>query len=297
MNSVPQLRYLDARNPYKRSHKKRELQVVIMVRSPLMENMTEGRTSLGSSARDPNIVRQLAAVGFDWVQIDMMFTETDWNMVERLITTAEAVDITPVVRIQSNPHIGYDHRIAVDVTRAEGVGAQFIKMSYSCKKEIEECMAVSKDWHRRAAIVHPFKNFDEWDPKIKEMAAGTVIMPFAESKGGLSDMEEVLAIPGLKAFCIGLTDGSLSLSGTNKPDWYHPKLWEMINKAVKIGNDRGIMISANTSYVYSLDELAKRAKRLHDAGVRCIFMQPQAFLFQLAYQPFMDSVKKQISSS
>lgn len=44
-----------------------------------------------------------------------MFTGLDFGRTLLLIRTGEAAEISPVVRVQSNPWLGYDPRIAVDV--------------------------------------------------------------------------------------------------------------------------------------------------------------------------------------
>lgn len=262
-----------------------------MTNNPLLENMKSGRTSLGLYVNSPDMVELCAHLGFDWFMIDQMFTGLDWSKTEELIRAGEAAGITPVVRVQANPWIGYDHRIAVDVTRVQGIGAQFIFVSHSCKKEIEECIAVSRDWHRRALWIHPFKSFDEWDLTTDEMERETFIIPFPESKGALEELEETLSIPGVKALFIAMTDASRVITGSAKPDFYHPKLWEYITKAVAIGKEKGIIIGANTSYAYNMEEMRKRTQRLHEAGIKMIMIQGAPFLFQVAVGQFLDTVK------
>lgn len=268
-----------------------------MNKNPLLEKFQEKKVSLGLSINEPDLVELCAHVGFDWFSIDQMFTGNDWSKTQYLIRTGEAAGITPVVRVQANPWLGYDHRIAVDVTRNQGIGATFMFVSYSCKKEIEECVAASKDWHRKGSTIHPFKSFDEWDKKIDTMAAGTFIIPHAESKGALEELEETLAMPEIKIFFIAMTDASKAITGQKKPDWNHPKLWEYVNKAVTLGEKHGVMIGANTSYIYSLKEMRERVKKLVDAGVKMIFTQTACFLFQIAATEFLDGVKKDLNLS
>jgi 4-hydroxy-2-oxoheptanedioate aldolase len=259
----------------------------------LLENMVRGKTSIGRTTTDPGMVRLLAKLGFDWVELDMMFSANDWDSIDRLITTAEAAEITPIVRVQSNPDLGYDHRIAVEVSRAQGIGAQFIFVSHSCKKEIDESVLVSKGWHKRTETL-PLTNPDEWESKVKQLSSETFVVPHAETKGAFEEMEDTLAIPGVKAFYFAMTDGSRALKGTEKPDWNLPKLWEYIDTAVKIGKKQDIMIGANTSYTPSFDELRKRVKKLHEHGVRMIDIQTSNFLFQISVGPFLDSIKKDL---
>lgn len=262
-----------------------------MKKNPLLENIKSGMTSLGLYINSPDMVELCAHLGFDWFMIDQMFTGIDWSKTEEMIRTGEAAGITPVVRVQSNPWIGYDHRIAVDVTRVQGIGAQFILVSNSCKKEIEECIAVSGDWHRKALWIHPFKSFDEWDLKTDELEKQTFIIPQPESKGGLEELEETLSIPGVKIFFIGMTDASKVITGSAKPDWYNPKLWEYVNKALAIGKEKDVVIGANTSYAYDMEEMRKRTRKLHEAGVRMIMIQGASFLFQVAVGKFLEEVK------
>jgi len=60
---------------------------------------------------------------------------------------------------------------------------QFVMVSHSCKKEMEECLSVSGDWHRNALIVHPFHSQDEWKSKTKQIAESNYVIAHAESKG------------------------------------------------------------------------------------------------------------------
>ncbi len=98
----------------------------------------------------------------------------------------------------------------MDVTRTHGIGAKFIKISYSCKKEIEGSLVISKDWYGNAMLVHPYSNAEEWITKSDERAEGTFIIPSAESKGALEDFEDIFsyALQGIKIFDIALTDAS-----------------------------------------------------------------------------------------
>jgi 2-keto-3-deoxy-L-rhamnonate aldolase RhmA len=52
------------------------------------------------------MVELAAFLGLDWFMIDMMFTVLDFGRTQLLIRTGEAAEITPVVRVQSNPWLG-----------------------------------------------------------------------------------------------------------------------------------------------------------------------------------------------
>src|SRR5439155_27115421 len=128
--------------------------------NPLLENIRSGKPSLGLYINSPDMVELCGFLGFDWFLIDQMFTANDWSKTAELMRAGVASEITPLVRVQSNPWLGYDHRIAVDVTRALGIGAQFVLVSNACKQEIDECVEVASDWHRMALTVHAFREFE-----------------------------------------------------------------------------------------------------------------------------------------
>jgi len=264
-----------------------------MTHNPLLEKIQRHETALGLWINSPDMVELCDHIGFDWFVIDQMFTGMDWSKTEEMIRTGVAAGITPVVRIQSNPWLGYDHRIAVDVTRAEGIGAQFIHVSYSCKREIEESLMASSDWHRKALWIHPFDSDTEWVAKTRKLRQETYLIPCIESKG-IEELEETLAIPGLKMFFFAMTDLSKTVTNSDTPDWYHPQLWKYLERAVTIGRQKGIVIGANTSYAYSLDEMSKRVIKLREAGVQMIMLQGASFLFQVAIGGFLKGLKKEL---
>ncbi len=264
------------------------------LRNPLLDKYKSGKTALGVIVNSPDMIEVCAKVGFDWVEIDQMFTAFDWSDVQYMIRTAEAAGVTPVIRIQSYPWLGYDHRIPVDVSRALAIGAQFVMVSHSGKREIEECLSLADDWHRKALWLHPFKNFDEWGTVTEEMKEGTFIIPQPESAGALADLDETLALPGVKMLFFAMGDLSKLLSGSKKPEWYHPKLWEYVRHAVALGKEHGVMIGGVTSYAYDVQELANRIKKLHDEGVRLIMLPGVNFVTQLVLGNLIDGVKRDL---
>ena len=151
-----------------------------MAENRLRNAVNSGRTALGVWANDPETVELCAFMGFDWIMIDMMFTGMDFRDVQTMIRTCQGAGITPVVRMQMNPWHGYDAHMAVDLSRIQGIGAEYVLISHSGLKEIEEALEVAKDWHRRALWVHPFRG-REWEATIDEMAEMSYVIPHAES--------------------------------------------------------------------------------------------------------------------
>lgn len=260
-----------------------------MQKNPLLTKMREGGTCIGTRINSADMIELCAHVGFDWFVIDQMFSANDWARTEEFMRTGEAAGITPVVRVEGNPWVGYDHQLAVHVSRAMGIGAQFVMISNSCKKEVDECIEVSKGWHRKAMIIHPYN--DEADWLAEHARPENFVIPQPESKGALDELDETIMHPGVKAIFFAMSDASMAVTGQKKPDWYHPLIWEHLDRVVALGKKYDCIIGANTSYGYDFNELVKRVRRLHEHGVRLIQVQSVNFMFQIAANKFLRELR------
>ena len=84
------------------------------------------------------------------------------------------------------------------------------------------------------------------------------------------------------------------IGNSKKPNWDDPKLWQFVDRAVKIGKEKGIVIGANTSYAYTMAEMRQRVKRLKEAGMGFIMIQGAPFLFQVAMTEFLNGVREDL---
>jgi 2-keto-3-deoxy-L-rhamnonate aldolase RhmA len=140
--------------------------------------------------------------------------------------------------------------------------------------------------------IHPFNSFEDWDRKREGSSEETFIIPQPESRGALDSLEDVMRLPGVKIVLIAMTDGSRVLTDSNRPDFYHPALWEYVDRAVALGKEYGVTVGANTSYAYDLDEIEHRISVLQEHGVQMILVQGAMFLFQVTMTGFLKRVRK-----
>ena len=143
-----------------------------MPRDSLREKLDTGASAIGVIALDPYSIEVAAHMGFDWIFIDQMFTSLDWTVTEGLLRCCDAAGITPVIRVPSNPWLGYDHRIAVEVTRLISIGARYIVVSNSCRKEIEECLEAARNWHHKYWV-----HVDAQDKELAGKGSGEYSQP------------------------------------------------------------------------------------------------------------------------
>jgi 4-hydroxy-2-oxoheptanedioate aldolase len=268
-----------------------------MLRDSLQDKISSGGAAMGMWLNDVYMIDLAAHMGFDWFMVDQMFTPTDWNQADQLLRAGEAAGITPVLRLQSNPWLGYNDQLAQDLTRALGIGYQYVMVSNSGKREMEECAEVARDWHRKALWVHPFSSMDQWSTVTADMVHGTHVIPQPESSGGLSELEDTLDIDGIDFAFFAMTDASKVLrDGSETPDFYNEKLWDLLDRTVAKARKANKVIGANISYAYDMAELHRRTVRLVEHGVRMIMLQGAGFLFQVAIGAFMRDLDDEVTS-
>lgn len=265
-----------------------------MLRDSLAEQLadTGNGPALGCRTDDPHMVELLAHMGFHWVWFDQMFSSNDWKQIEVLLRAADASGITPVVRIQSSPWLGYDRRVSAEAARAFGIGAKYVMVSPSGKAEIEECLKVAEDWHSPLHI-HPFAGASDW-ARAEQADRSRFVIPQAETEQAIHSYDELIGHEGLRFVFYAMTDASRMLGNSAGPDWYAPDLWDLVDRTVRKANAAGVVVGANTSYAYEMDEMIRRIVKLHKAGVRMIMAQSAYFLFQLGIGGMLKDLAAQL---
>ena len=230
-------------------------------RDPLGEKTRQGKPAIGLFINDPDMVELCGYIGFDWFMIDQMYSTNDWGRTQNLIRAGEAVGITPVVRVHSNPWLGDDPHVPANVARALALGARYVLVSNRGRRDIETCIKAIHDWHRRVMVLNPFVGLSagELERQMQQVADETFVIPQPECRSALDEALETLAIPEVRMLFVATGDASRELSDTGSWDWYHPKLRALIESLVEAGKRKGAVIGASTGSGQDLAELAKES--------------------------------------
>ncbi len=268
-----------------------------MASGGLDEKLQVGAPNIGLWVAAPDLVEVSGYVGFDWFMVDQMFSANDWQRTEELIRAGEAAGIPAIVRVQGFPWLGYDHRVAVDVARASGIGARYLMVPASGLEELEECLKAAQDWHRRILNVHMSRAGTPSAAGVGSSGPGAVIIPHLETRESLRSLGQIIAHPEVRQVFIAVTDASRALSHDLQPDFYSPALWEYLDEAVTLGRAHNTMVGANTGFGHSLDEMCRRVVRLREHGVSMVMVQGASFLFQLAATEILTAFLGQVRGS
>jgi 2-keto-3-deoxy-L-rhamnonate aldolase RhmA len=219
------------------------------------------------------MVEVSAHVGVARFMVDRMFSANDGQRTEELVTAGRAAGITPVVRLQSFPRLGYAHRVPLEVSRASGAGARHLLVAAAGTREIDESLRVARDRHHRLQTMY------RGGPGAE---AAAQVIPHLEAHEALESTDAMMEHPAVKLVFIAATHTLRELIGEEHPDVHAPPLWEYIDRAVALGRRRRVVVGANTGFAGSLDEMRRRAELLHEHGGPMIMLQGGAFLLHLA---------------
>lgn len=231
----------------------------------------------------PNLVEVAGLAGIDAFMADMMFTAHDWDNIAHLIRAARGTGISPLIRVQAFPWAdGADRRTISDAARALALGATAVTVSVNSKAEVQELTALRDDWHR---LIHlrRFANADEFPEYHAKTRDGTLIVPTVESEGALRDLDEILAIDGIRLVWLAAGDITKILGVPFQYD--HPQVMRLLENAVKTAerHDAAIMYNMGLDSP-DFDAMAASARRYFDAGVRVVGLGAMEWHVQMALQ-------------
>jgi len=263
--------------------------------SRLFKRLAKGELAMGIMVSGaPHQVDDLAKAGFDWIRPDMMFTSMDWREMESVVLAAQASDVTPVVRLATNPWFAGETNMqfAVDAQRVWNMGAPIVQVSVASLEQVKVLLEISKDWHRIGAGSYPDSQttYDTLSPELQEE---TWALPSIESLSALQDLEKILALDGMRGIYIASTDLARVLG--HPGDYDHPDCYEVIDRTVKIARQRGIVVCCNTGYASdSKEKIVARVQRLYDHGVRMVMMQMVEHLIYWSAREVLDKVQRTV---
>lgn len=182
-----------------------------MKKNHLKEALQDGKVVFGPFLKftDPAVVEIMGFAGFDFVIIDAEHGPISMESAQNMIRAAESVKITPIIRVGNN-----DEAL---ILRALDIGAQGIEIpqinskpdavravksvKYSPQGERGVCRYV------RAANYSSMDKFKYFESANNE----TMIIAHIEGVEGISNLDEILSVPGIDVIFIGPYDLSQSL--------------------------------------------------------------------------------------
>lgn len=259
--------------------------------------MQSGEPVIGTMAMTANVemAEILGYVGLDFLFVDQMFTSVGWRQMADMVRAAQGSEMAVIARIENDPwYSGDDPGITSRIGRALAVGVDGVKVNVYSKTEAEWAIRAGAGWHRRPYIAQFVSGAESTTAQFErynaEKTAGTLIIPSVESELGIRQVDEILDLPGLRAFGIALTDTAIMLG--HPMDYEHPDVWRFVDRVAARCKAKGIFLTGGTGFAAKTwDDIASRVSRMRDHGFDMIFLQTPEFLFQLAMTELLGKVR------
>jgi 4-hydroxy-2-oxoheptanedioate aldolase len=233
----------------------------------IVENAKAGRPSFGVyvSSESPKVVEALGFAGLDYVRIDMETALPNPETVVQMIRAAHAVGMTPTVRLPEGIDGRVDDSLIHRLLSAGSLG--FVIPRGRTATQIQEAVDAVKSpplGHRKTGS----KNFTGGYGRenVADHAAwaneNIIVSVQVETKEGVDNIDEIVAIPGLDMVQSGRGDLSHQLGVPGQQ--YHPIVKEAEMKMVKAGLAAGKLVSVQYSPLVdpSHIEIVKEMKAL-----------------------------------
>ncbi|MBN1683157.1 2-dehydro-3-deoxyglucarate aldolase [Candidatus Bathyarchaeota archaeon] len=211
---------------------------VFVLSANIIKNMLrEGKVAIGTSCglRDP--VDLLADSGFDFIFFDTQHTDLEIKDLKPQMQAMKGRHATPIVRVgENNPAlICY----ALDIG-AKGIIIPMVNTKEEAVKAVQSCKYPPEGF--RSAIMSSaqywgtFKSFKEYSKVVND---GVLVLPQIETAEALSNLEEILSVPGVDVALVGPSD--LSISMGMPEEYYNPVYQDALDKIVKACNNAGVI--------------------------------------------------------
>ncbi len=260
--------------------------------SKLFERLNAGQTAVGVWIKGgPVWVNTLARAGFDFVRPDMMFSAIDWRELDHIHRTALSVGLTTWVRVPNNPWLGGTDslQVTVDVQRAFSLGIPVVGASIASAKQVEACIAVSKDWHRSGTGEYP-NSVDTFKAMNKKLENIATFVPHIEAGTAVDQIDEILKIDGLRIIMLAMTDLSAAIGYPFQYD--HPEVWKLVDSIVAKAKSRDITVAANMGYAFTTHQtMLERVHKMQQHGIRICLMQGADNMLENFAKPLLNEIR------
>lgn len=220
------------------------------------EKILAGETAYGVfvNVSNPSIVEIIGHLGFDFALIDAEHGPMGLESCEQMIRAADAVNITPLVRIAMN--------IQQNILRFLDMGALGVQLPLlNTKADVENVVRSVKyrpEGRRGLAGVRA-NNWGLSGPLgeyVQEANRETLVIVQIETMEAVENLKEILTVPNIDVVFIGPNDLSQAMGYPGQMK--HPEVQELIDRLVKEIHAAG---KATGTVAYDADTLKLRKEQ------------------------------------
>jgi 2-keto-3-deoxy-L-rhamnonate aldolase RhmA len=193
--------------------------------------------------------------------------------------------------VPANPWLGGTEslQVTVEVQRAFSLGIEIVGASVASAAQVRACAEVARDWHRSGTGEYP-NSQETFNAMNKKGADIAVFVPHIEAGTAFEEIDEILAIEGIRIVMLAMTDLSKALG--HPFDYEHAEVWRALDGIVEKGGARGIAVAANMGYDFTTHErMSQRVQRMRQHGVQLCLMQGADNMLENFARPLLNEIR------
>jgi 2-keto-3-deoxy-L-rhamnonate aldolase RhmA len=213
-----------------------------MGRGAFRKALLERRVTLGTwlQINNPTAAEVLANTGYDWIAIDIEHTDIDVTTLTALLRGMYGRGVAAIARVSTNDVI--EIRRALDVG-VEGVLVPFV----STAEQARRAVAAAK-YPPAGVRGFSFSRANDWGVRFAEDALSaneeTAVIVMIESKEGVENIDDIVAVEGLDAVFIGPYDlsGSYGIVGQTQHPVVRDACRRVVEACERAGKSVGLLV-------------------------------------------------------
>lgn len=258
----------------------------MLAANAVKQKLQQGQSVLGlfCSIPSPLMVEMIAHAGFDFVIIDTEHVLVNPETLENMIRAAEAVNLTPFVRVGS-PEAGEILRV-LDAG-AQGVVVPHVQTQATAATIVQACRYFPEG--RRSLNGGRPAGFGKLNLQEYIQQANQAVMAIAmiEDRQGVEHLDEILSVPGLDMVLEGAADLSQSYGVP----------WQTRGPTVQQAIDQIYQASQRAKVPFcAIPRAAEDFQRWQSQGVQAFVLGDDRGLSYRAMRDFLQSIQPNIKT-
>lgn len=211
-------------------------------RTRLNSMIDAGRRPLGAfvMSTDAAVTAAIAASGYDMVMIDREHGPNDIQSTLNHIRVAEQNGIIPLVRVLENNHAQIQSTLDIG---AHGIIVPKVNNAHDAERALLATQYTSGGRGLCGVVEAARWTDDHWDEHVRGSNEGIALIPLIETRAGVENLEEIVAVEGVDQIFFGHADLSQDLGLNYRTD--RAKLEDIWQRCVRIAHSHGVKIGAH----------------------------------------------------
>jgi 4-hydroxy-2-oxoheptanedioate aldolase len=194
-----------------------------------------GKTAIGTTGGLTSPVDFLADSGFDFILFDTQHSAVEIKGLQNQLQAMKGKKAIPVIRVGANDQALVCY--ALDIG-AKGIVVPMVNNKQEMVSMTKYCWYPPEGIRSSAGMRGEWGTFKDYKEYMSAVNEQLLIIPMIETMEALSNIEDILSVPGVDVLLVGPSDLSINLDVTL--DYLNPKYQGTLDKIVDACENAGV---------------------------------------------------------